>query len=863
MNRLSLLLLFLFPLFLFSQNSSSKLHELQGKVVDENGEAILYASIYIKEISSSSATNHLGEFSVKLPAGTYTVQVRHSNFQDEEQTIQIPFKNPLIIRLATKEYLLNTVSVSAKSKDPALNIMRKAIAKAPYYRNRFSNYRYKVYSKASLKVDKLSKLFEKMLARENIPIKKNGLYVRENINEVTYNGSTQQQKVLSTRSSFPKELNDGLDYFALYNIYGNTGRYISPLSPEALSAYKFQLINISYNDYGKRMYHIRFSPRNNNPYAFTGNINIVDSSWHVHYFELSGKMDFGVASNQFTIKENFEELEKDVWVPSTYYLTQNMSAMGAKGTIQLSASIKYQQYTLKNPKMISMSTPKQAAAPVSKKSEKLSQKIEKIVEKEKLNNQDVVKIVSLIEKQSAEEAKADTSRNKQDELEIKRRRIVTMDSLAQQKDSAYWEENREIPLTEEEKESYVQQQVEDSIAKENPVQAAQKWFDFKKDTTLFFGINTLNELFGFNPVDGVKIKLSGYINKKFKDETQLNNNVGIGYSFLQKQFIFSAHIKYTYCPKKLASIALLGGNNSFDFNNSGGVGPLINSLNVLFFKRNDISLYRNTYVGLEHRIEAFNGFDTRIAFSYEQKKELHNMTDYSFFYRNSRILPPNIPNNPYIAQSPELIQSGNATLLEVELQYTPHRHYRYVGKTKRTLYSKYPTFSFLWKKGIPNFMQSSTNYDYLQLSVQQRISKNRLRSFHYAVSGGWFPNNQKMHFSEFQHFNVNSTSIKLSGLYMIYNTLNNYQASTNEWMFSAFFKYETLYLLFKYIPGLNKTLMKENLYFSYLRTPYTKDHIELGYSLNDIFLIGYVGVFVGFEGFKYAGWNLKVGIQIP
>ena len=858
------MLLFLFPLFLFAQNSNAKQHELKGKVVDENGEVVLDASIYIEEISSSSATNHLGEFSVKLPAGTYTVQVRHISFQNRQLTVQIPSANPLIIRLAQKEYILNEVSVSAKSKDPALNIMRKAIAKAPYYRNRFSNYRYKVYSKASLKVDKLSKLFEKMLEKEGIPIKKNGLYVRENINEVTYNGSTYQQKILSTRSSFPKELNDGLDYFGMYNIYSKSGRYISPLSPEALAAYRFQLINISYNDYGKRMYHIKFSPKNSNPYAFTGSINIVDSSWHVHYFELTGKMDYGVAANQFTIKENFEELEKDVWMPSTYYLTQSMSALGAKGTIQLSASIKYQQYTLRNPKTIpTTESPKKAAAPVPKKVEKISQKIEKIVEKEKLNNQDVLKMVSLIEKQSTEEAKADTSRNKVNELEIKRRHTITMDSLAQLKDSVYWEDNREIPLTEEEEESYVQKQVEDSIAKEHPVQTTKKWFNFNKDTTLFFGINTLNELFGYNPVDGVKLKLSGYVNKKLKDETVLSNHIGVGYSFLQKQFIFSANIKYTYYPKKLASIALFGGNNSFDFNHQGGVGPLVNSLDVLFFKRNSINVYRDTYLGLEHKIEAFNGFDTRIAFSYGQKKELHNMTDYAFFYQKKRTFAPNIPDNPYVALSPELVHSARTTSLEVELQYTPRRYYRYSGKTKRTLYSKYPTFSFLWKKGIPNFLQSSTNYDYLQLSVQQRISKNVLRSFHYAASGGWFPNNKQMHFSEFQHFNVNSTSVKLSGLYMIYNTLNNYQASTNEWMFSGFFRYETLYLLFKYIPGLNKTLMKENLYVSYLRTPYTKGRVELGYSLNDIFLIGYIGVFVGFEELKYAGWNLKVGIQIP
>jgi hypothetical protein len=68
--------------------------------------------------------------------------------------------------------------------------------------------------------------------------------------------------------------------------------------------------------------------------------------------------------------------------------------------------------------------------------------------------------------------------------------------------------------------------------------------------------------------------------------------------------------------------------------------------------------------------------------------------------------------------------------------------------------------------------------------------------------------------------------------------------------------------MLKFIPGLNKTLITENLHLSCLSNPLTKSYIEVGYSLSNIFLVGNIGFFVGFNEFKSVNWSIRGGISL-
>jgi hypothetical protein len=497
---------------------------------------------------------------------------------------------------------------------------------------------------------------------------------------------------------------------------------------------------------------------------------------------------------------------------------------------------------------------------ISDKSKRLEDKIMKIYQKEEISNREALKIVSLLDDKAKEDAKNNSVETIKT-FELRGNRVLTIDSMAHRRDSLYWAENRKMPLMESELESYEKKRVADSIAASKKVQKEGGSSRSFQTRTLRFGFDSFPEIVSFNAVDGLKLRLGGYIHKSMKDSTRLENFLMAGYSFETGHAIFGTINRYTYLPEKRASITVFGGQESTDFN-TAGVHPFVNTFSSLFFKDNSINLYQRSYCGIRHSIEVVNGLEARIGGSYEWRKQLHNTTEYSFFYRDS-IYRPNEPNNPYIIADEQYLAGGQAAIFNLGFSYTPQRYYFFDGRYKRLSRSSFPTFTFLWEKGVPGVFNSVTDYDYLRLSMSQDIRLGILKRIRYNVHGGWFPRTGTMHFSEFKHFQIYDFNLMFKDFYSMYHTMKPYSPATNQWFVSGFMKYETPYLLLKYLPGLNRTLMTENLYFSYLHSPISENYMEIGYSLNNIWMLGHIGVFVGFEEFKYANWSLKVSINTP
>jgi len=150
----------------------------------------------------------------------------------------------------------------------------------------------------------------------------------------------------------------------------------------------------------------------------------------------------------------------------------------------------------------------------------------------------------------------------------------------------------------------------------------------------------------------------------------------------------------------------------------------------------------------------------------------------------------------------------------------------------------------------------------LELNIKQKLNLKLSKSLEYNISTGFFPNTKNIHFSQFSHFQTNNFWGPFNTFSEIFNTIPNYKYSTNEWFVAGHFKYEALYVLFKFIPGFNKTLITENLHFSFVSNPLTKGYCEFGYSLSKIFFVGNVGFFVGFNEFKTFNWSIRLGLTL-
>ena len=141
---------FLFVLLLFALPTFG---QLTGKVVDENGLALPYASVYIENTTKGTVTNNLGDFSLPLERGTYTIKFQFVGYETVSKTIKYPDQSSINIQLSLQEVGIAEVVIAADAEDPAYPIIRKAIAKRKYYKELIPAYNADVYIKGLIKME--------------------------------------------------------------------------------------------------------------------------------------------------------------------------------------------------------------------------------------------------------------------------------------------------------------------------------------------------------------------------------------------------------------------------------------------------------------------------------------------------------------------------------------------------------------------------------------------------------------------------------------------------------------------------------------------------------------------------------------
>lgn len=569
--------------------------------------------------------------------------------------------------------------------------------------------------------------------------------------------------------------------------------------------------------------------------------------------------------------------------------------MGNKGSGTYVNSVKYIDFKinpLKTKQLATISTPQSANVPsniakqktTSAKSDKLQQQIIQLAAKENMTNSDAYKMSRLMQKKEKEDLKnLPDSIAKKTSLNLSDNYKFETDSMAHKRDSSYWSSIRPIPLPLDEVKSY---QRADSIkliyAKEKTDSTlANRKQSFKgvmhglllgktfylSDSSLniryngFFDLEELNFL-NFNTVDGYSYQQHMSITKRFKDTTRLRINLQGGYAFARKKALFQSNISYQYWPEKQAIISIGTTYQSQDFNRDSGNPNFDNMIWTLFARQNYIHYFEDVSIFAEHIIEPINGFKTSVQLSYHRQNKLQNNSDYSFFFRNSRTFSSNDPINSHITGLPDLLNDNRSTVIQIELSYTPQMRYIQRRRTKYNVGSPYPTFSLIWKKGIPNLLGSSSNFDLLETSIKQTVKMGLMQSFQYGLTGGWFPNNNRMHFSELKHFDSKPYFFSFVNYDKSYGLVPIYSLSERKWYTTANAMYRTPFLLLKYLPLLNNSNILENISISYFRSHLVDNYIELGYGLNNILLMGEAKLLVGFDNFSYSTIGIRFSFNL-
>ena len=894
---------------LLSNSLISTAQTLKGKILNQSGDPIQYATVYIQELRQGTTSNTKGDYEIKIPAGKYMVTFQSLGFSPVYQNISISEKNILIknVVLPVQYYEIPEVRITASGEDPAYIIMRKVIGLAPYYLNNISYYKAEVYLKGNLIINKIPKLLQKSMKMESNSrgtsvsaggkstgdeklIKAGDSFLMESFNEIEFTAPDKYfQKVISFNSTFPEQGNEisPMDFIeASFYQPVLADIAISPLSPQAFSHYNFKYLGASLQG-NFTINKIQVIPKRKSQQVFEGTIYIIEDLWCLHSVDLTNENLVG----KVRIQQLYIPVQNDIWMPVSHKFEINIGIIGFKADAGYGGSVKYldvkPNLALQRPKTITTDYTGKSDIAVNKPDtvvSKTKKQIDKILEKDDLSNRDMVKLARLMEKES-EKSNADTSKKS---LEIIDRTTHVVEKDASKKDSAYWAEIRPVPLSDIEirtlrksdslKVVSSKNEIKNDSASTGPTESKSKFLRTVRqisfghtwsDTTgLSFtngGLIDLKNL-SFNPVDGFVYGLNFRFSKTWKNNKALYITPDIRYAFSREELMWRFNASYRFNGLKQEQVYLRAGITSKDISNGGSINSLVNSVTSLFIKQNYLKLYDSRYLAFGYRFEIVNGLYLDLSTGYEQRRILQNNSNYSFI-KSSKVFTENIPDNSYLAiGSNPINQLRNQKHADIvsRFTYTPNQRYRINKGNKIPRGSDWPTFNLTWEHGINEFTdmpQKYRQFDMIKAEAYKSKDIGAFSEFRWRVRTGGFLDNRGVSYYDFFHFNSQPLFLLLDDFQDAFMLPSYYSMSTPELFGEVHVRYTTPYLLVKLLPVISNTLMRENLSLSCLASRYHKNYTELGYSISEILLLGEIGVYVGFDNFQYKSVGAKITLR--
>ena len=898
------IVLFMNILFLFICLPASA-QVLRGKIVDKSGLPVQYATVYIQELKQGTTSNTKGDYEIKLIPGRYVVIFQSLGYEPVFENITISDETVTRnITLPEQIYEIQEVIISPSGEDPAIPIMRKAIGLAPYYLNYIDYYKAEVYLKGNLLMNKIPRIFQKSMrmsqSEDNVTvsaggkpqgeariIKEGDSFLMESYNEIEFTAPDKYvQRVISFNSTFPEQGNEvsPMDYIkASFYQPIIADMAVSPLSPQAFSHYNFKYLGAAFQS-NYTINKIEVIPKRKSQQLFAGTLYIIEDLWCLHSVDLTNENIAG----KIRVKELYIPVREEIWMPVSHQFDIDLQILGFRADAGYASSVKYLDVkpneNLQKPQDIATGFAGRYVPDTAQT--KAGKEIDRILQKDELTNRDMVRLAKLMEKET-ESSHSDTVKKS---LEIKDNTTRIIEKDAGKKDSSYWAEIRPIPLSEPEIRSLeisdsikavmagIRKSDTDTVAtgmkkKSKPFGRAIKhllmghtWSDTTGFSFTNGGLIDLNNL-SFNTVDGIIYGIDFIFRKTFKNSQSLSFFPDFRYAFSREKIMWRINANYSTRGMHPKQFFARTGQISKDINSGTGINPLINSVSSLLLEKNYLKLYESSYITLGFKTEIINGLDLELSGGFDNRKTLENNTTFSLI-NTSREYTDNIPDNKYLEPgSDPMYYLNDHKHLEfvTNVTFTPFRRYRIYNGNKSPEGSDWPTFGFIWKHGanqVPSLSDDYVHFDMFRFEVSQSRETGAFSEFNWRFRTGGFTSNKDVTFFDFFHFNSQPVYLTIDDYNDAFVLPAYYSLSSPELFGEIHIKYTTPYLLLKLLPGLSKTLIRENVSFSYLGSRFNGSYYEFGYSLSEIFLLGQAGIFVSFNDLRYNSFGVRFTIRI-
>lgn len=810
--------------FTISLQFLAQTYTLSGKIIDEKGNTLPFASLLVKGTSIGTNSNISGLYSIKLSAGTYEIIFQYIGYKKETKKITLSADAIIDATLTSDNYQLKEVTIKAGGEDPAYEVIRQAIKKRRYYLNQVNSYSCNSYIKGLQRLKDFPKnlgMFFKMSGSDN-PLDSNLLgviYLSESESKYYFQKPNDQKEIMySSRvsgSSTAFSWNQlGEMKFSFYEnllyIDGISDRpFISPINESAFLSYRYHLLGTTFED-GKMINKIEVLPKRNTNPCFHGIIYIQENSWRIHSLDLyltkDAKIDF---VDTLRMKQLNAPVSGDsIWMPINLNYSFNFKFLGFKGDGYFNAIVSGYEINSTFPK------------------------------------------------------------------KFFKNEILKVEDGANKKDSTYWKENRPIPLTNEEVKDYHKK---DSVAKAKDSKAYKDSIDRKVNKFKFNSIlmgyhnqNTfkktnfsttgiINSGIQYNTVEGINTSMKFNYEKNYEDLRKHEIDGGARYGF--SNYLLGGKLGWTYLqnPKNFQQFGMHLQSLVEQFNTNKPIPEFMNSIYTLLVNDNYMKVYKKTSVQVNYRRELFNGFIFYANVEYTQRQSLRNTSPYLWIDNKSKLFSSNDPQNPTVDNP---FKTNNAFIVDVRFRIRFKQRYYTLPNRKINIRSKYPRVNIIYKKAIP-ILGAVADYDLVKLNIEDDIRLGLFGTFAYRANAGYFINKKTMYFMDYQHFNGNQTILANSDYLNSFKLLPYSIYSTNKEFIELHAEYHFNGFIFNKIPLLKKTKVQEVIGGHTLFTDQLKNYYELNFGLENIFKIVRVDYVIsyGIKGKVSNGFLLGLGIN--
>ncbi|WP_071147185.1 DUF5686 and carboxypeptidase regulatory-like domain-containing protein [Bacteroides ihuae] len=850
----------------------------KGRVTDEKGNPIPYASLYLRELHSGSTTDNNGFFQMTLKPGRYICEISSIGFTQQVLTIQVPTEGlEQNIVLSERIYQLNEVSIQRGAEDPAYTVIRHAIARAPYYRTQLKSFTAGTYLKGTGKVKEIPLIFKLSKKVRKTSKKLQGkLFVLEEQREISFTAPNKwENHIKAYANSFPEEININLGLTTINMYAPELFGKVSPLSPGAFAYYRFKLDGC-YAEGEHLVNKIRVIPKKNSPKLLSGYLYIIEDLWCISAAELS--LDGG--GLKATIKVTCKEVKPTVFLATSTSMNCAIDVVGIKAEASYLAAVHYRKVETNKepltPQQLTSAANAEATAArlMPKRQRKVLEQIEQISSKKELSTADAYKLSKLMTK-SIELSDTLRSKNRYERMSKANETNTKTDSLAGQKDSLYWATVRSVPLRPEEMQSYIRKEkltvVKDSLTKKGDASSSVaigssggvlntmlSGNTFRtKDKNAWLRLYSLASYIPeYNFVDGLWIGAKFTAGINLSKKSTLSFTPRLYYVTSRKKLLGSGSLSLEYAPRRRGRLTISGGVLSTDYNEENGESRLLNGISSLLFARNEVKLYEKRFLSLNNDIELANGLQLSASLQWHRRRMLDNTISSSLFNQSAK---SNIPGNTNFVPMLENDLLKSSFLLT----YTPAHYYRMVEGKKKYEDSAFPTFTLGYERAFPmSGGRYISSYHRVEFSAKQTVEFGMFNRLSWYANAGGFFHAKRLQFPDYKHLATTNLPFTERTFTEGFSLLENYRYSTASRWAQTNLMWSTPYLLLKHLPLLQRKGFDEALHLRSLISYDRKPYFELGYSVG--FLdFARIGVFGGFDYLKHHSTGVSVSISLP